>query len=225
MKRRLGYLGLWLVATVLAVGMAWLGLRSVLVAAAPGRLDLLDQLGADNPRGRDVVALGLPTSVPGAADPIGRGPSGIPIQPPGPGPAQPGVPGPGVPDPGGTNPAGPTVTTPPPSPRPTENGTKPSTSKPVTTTTTNPQSDPSLLGQPEPQTRTVRTKGGDSTLRFAENDVSVITARPVSGHAVKVERTSPTSVIVTFSSPTSLSRIQATWNEGPAWRITEYQYH
>ncbi|MCP3801398.1 hypothetical protein NLX83_19250 [Allokutzneria sp. A3M-2-11 16] len=210
MKRRLGYLGLWLVATVLAVGMAWLGLRSVLVAAAPGRIDLLDQLGADSPRATDVVALGPPTSVPGATDPTSRGPSGIPIQPPGP------HPGPG----------GPSATTPPSSSlRPTENGTKPSTSRPGTTTTTRPQTDPSPLGQPEPQTRTVRTRGGDSTLRFAENDVSVLTARPVSGHAVKVERTSATSVVVTFSSPTSLSRIQAAWNEGPAWRITEYQYH
>ena len=210
MKRRLGYLGLWLVATVLAVGMAWLGLRSVLVAAAPGRLDLLDHLSADGSRASgagDAVALGPPTSVPGATGPTGRGPSGIPIQPPGP------------------NPGGPSVTTPPSSPRPTENGSKPTTTRPGgTTTTTTPQTDPSVLGKPEPQTRTVRTRGGDSTLRFAENDVSVLTARPVSGHAVKVERTSATAVVVTFSSPTSVSRIQATWDEGPSWRIIEYQY-
>src|SRR5687767_8675559 len=102
MKRRLGYLGLWLVATVLAVGMAWLGLRSVLVAAAPGRLDLLDQLSADDSRvsgANDVVALAPPTSVPGATGPTGRGPSDIPIQPPGP-------------NPGGPGPGGPSVTTP-----------------------------------------------------------------------------------------------------------------
>ncbi|GAA4031635.1 hypothetical protein GCM10022247_65850 [Allokutzneria multivorans] len=221
MKRRLGYLGLWLVATALAVGMAWLGLRSVLVAAAPGRLDLLDHLGAETARASgngDAIALGPPTSAAGATGPLApTGRSGIPIHPPGPG-----SPGPGPVDPGF-----PTTTTPPPNVRPTENGTKPTTTRPTVgagTTTTTPQTDPSLLGQPEPQTRTVRTRGGDSTLRFAQDDVSVVTARPVSGHAVKVERTSATSVIVTFSSANSFSRIQANWSDGPAWRITEYQY-
>ncbi|MFB9902830.1 hypothetical protein [Allokutzneria oryzae] len=228
MKRRVGYLGLWLVATALSVVMAWLGLRSVLVAAAPGRLDLLDQLNASSgsaghgQRGgsaTDDVALGPATSVPGHSGALGGPPGptgsrdipGIPIQPPGP------------------NPGDPVVTTAPPSTRPSQNGggTPSSSNRPTgsnTTTTTSAAADPSLLGKPtEGQTRTIRTKGGDSTLRFAESDVSVVSAKPVSGHSVKVEQVSATSVVVTFASPTSVSRIQANWVEGPAWRITEIQ--
>ncbi len=69
--------------------------------------------------------------------------------------------------------------------------------------------------------RTVAVKGGSARLRFAKDEVKVLGTEAKSGFTAAFNSESPTTAVVTFSSPDHTSKITAYWLNGAKARITE----
>jgi hypothetical protein len=119
-----------------------------------------------------------------------------------------------------------TTTTTPPAAAPAPTTTTPT---PVTTTTTavEPPPLPSEEGtwtrqeNGEPvYLRSFRLHGGVAAVRFAPRDLQPISATPHQGFAANVEQPAD-AVVVEFTAPGHRSRLEATWVNGPQWRIIE----
>ncbi|QFZ19331.1 hypothetical protein [Saccharothrix syringae] len=112
----------------------------------------------------------------------------------------------------------PTTTT----PEPTTTTATPAT----TTTTAAPPPLPSEQGTWTEQDgeqvylRSFRLQGGVAAVRFAARDMQPISATPRQGFAATVEQPAD-AVVVEFTGPGHRSRLEATWVNGPQWRIVE----
>ncbi|GAA1303551.1 hypothetical protein [Saccharothrix xinjiangensis] len=103
------------------------------------------------------------------------------------------------------------------------------TAVPVTTTTTTTVAPPPLPseegtwteqgGQPV-YLRSFRLRGGVAAVRFAPRDLQPISASPHQGFSATVEQPAD-AVVVEFSGAGHRSRLEATWVDGPQWRIVE----
>ncbi|MEJ2858293.1 MULTISPECIES: hypothetical protein [unclassified Saccharothrix] len=100
----------------------------------------------------------------------------------------------------------------------------------TTTTTTVPTTTPPPL-PPENGTwseqngepvylRSFRLQGGVAAIRFSASEIEPISATPRQGFAATVEQPAD-AVVVEFVGPDHRSRIEATWVNGPQWRIVE----
>ncbi|MFT7836100.1 hypothetical protein Q5530_08095 [Saccharothrix sp. BKS2] len=120
----------------------------------------------------------------------------------------------------------PTTTTPPPivTTAPTTTTTTATTT--TTTTTAEPPPLPSEEGtwtrqDGEPvYLRSFRLHGGVAAVRFAPRDLQPISATPHQGFAATVEQPAD-AVVVEFTGAGHRSRLEATWVNGPQWRIIE----
>jgi hypothetical protein len=181
MRRTLGSVGAWLLATSLAVLVSWLGVQSVRFAAVPDRVSPMTAAEA-----RKVV--------PQSASPT-------------PAPA-------------------PTTDTPSPTPTPT-----PSESLLAAGSPSKPPITPSFtedLWTPVPDgkggtalLRTVRTKGGTAKLRFAKDEVKVLSTEPNPGFTGTFDQQAPGVAIVTFTSPGHTSKLTAFWDRVAKVQVTE----
>ncbi|MFE9748751.1 hypothetical protein ACFYOT_27915 [Saccharothrix saharensis] len=95
-----------------------------------------------------------------------------------------------------------------------------------TTTTTTAQPLPSENGtwterdgQPV-YLRSFQLQGGVAAISFSARDMEPISATPRQGFAATVEQPAA-AVVVEFTSPGHRSRLEATWVNGPQWRIVE----
>jgi hypothetical protein len=70
-------------------------------------------------------------------------------------------------------------------------------------------------------TRSVSLQGGVATVRFAESGVDPISATPRPGFAAGFQRPAANILVVDFISPGHRSRLEASWLNGPQWRIIE----
>jgi hypothetical protein len=95
-----------------------------------------------------------------------------------------------------------TVTTTPPPPLPPENGTW------------------SQQNGESVYLRSFRLQGGVAAIRFSATEIEPISATPRQGFAASVEQPAD-AVVVEFVSADHRSRIEATWVNGPQWRIVE----
>lgn len=68
--------------------------------------------------------------------------------------------------------------------------------------------------------RSFRLHGGVAAIRFSPRDMQPISATPRQGFAATVEQPAD-AVVVEFTGPGHRSRLEATWVNGPQWRILE----
>ncbi|MFD7659037.1 hypothetical protein ACFV4N_34090 [Actinosynnema sp. NPDC059797] len=170
MTRGLRYFAAWSASTAVAVGLSWLGVRSVLEAGVP-----------EPPRF--------------VAGPVQQS-SAVPT----------------------TTTAAP-VSAPPPA----------TVTVVITTTTTTTTAAAQLPseegtwveqgGQPV-YLRSFRLRGGVAAVRFAPRDLQPISATPHQGFSATVEQPAD-AVVVEFAGAGHRSRLEATWVNGPQWRIVE----
>ncbi|MFI9816076.1 hypothetical protein [Saccharothrix variisporea] len=96
----------------------------------------------------------------------------------------------------------------------------------TTTTTTTPPPLPPENGTWSQQNgepvylRSFRLQGGVAAIRFSATEIEPISATPRQGFAASVEQPAH-AVVVEFVGPDHRSRIEATWVDGPQWRIVE----
>lgn len=69
--------------------------------------------------------------------------------------------------------------------------------------------------------RSFQLDGGEVAVRFAADSVQTISATPRQGFAVSVQQPTGTSLVVEFQSSAEKSKLEANWQEGPRWKITE----
>ncbi|WNV88617.1 hypothetical protein [Umezawaea sp. Da 62-37] len=69
--------------------------------------------------------------------------------------------------------------------------------------------------------RSFQLDGGEVAVRFAADSVQTISATPRQGFAVSVQQPAGTSLVVEFQNPTEKSKLEANWQDGPRWKITE----
>lgn len=69
--------------------------------------------------------------------------------------------------------------------------------------------------------RSFQLDGGEVAVHFASDGVQTISATPRQGFAVSVQEPSDTSLVVEFQSPAEKSKLEANWQDGPRWKITE----
>lgn len=68
--------------------------------------------------------------------------------------------------------------------------------------------------------RSFRLQGGVAAIRFSASEIEPISATPRQGFAASVEQPAD-AVVVEFVSAGHRSRLEATWINGPQWRIVE----
>jgi hypothetical protein len=164
-RRRLAYVLVWTLATTATMGASWLGIRSVLHAAAPSRTTPL---------------------------------SAVELRQ-----------------------AAPTQTTPPPAPaspsRAPAAGPSPSASaSPSASWTPVPHGDGGTAYR-----RTFRVRGGTVTCLVEPSGARVLDTQANRGFNTEQARPDPRSVMVSFISNAHVSRVYATWRNGPYAEITE----
>jgi hypothetical protein len=69
--------------------------------------------------------------------------------------------------------------------------------------------------------RSFQLDGGEVAVRFGADSVQTISATPRQGFAVSVQQPTGTTLVVEFQSPTEKSKLEANWQDGPRWKITE----
>lgn len=69
--------------------------------------------------------------------------------------------------------------------------------------------------------RSFRLKGGEVTARFTRQNVEAMSAVPHEGYSVSVEQPGGPLVVNFRTADGRLSRLEATWGDGPQWRIIE----
>jgi len=69
--------------------------------------------------------------------------------------------------------------------------------------------------------RSFQLDGGEVAVRFGADAVQTISATPRQGFAVSVQQPTATTLVVEFQSPTEKSKLEANWQDGPRWKITE----
>ncbi|GAA0232492.1 hypothetical protein GCM10010492_34060 [Saccharothrix mutabilis subsp. mutabilis] len=103
--------------------------------------------------------------------------------------------------------------------------TTPPTTTTTTTTTTVPPLPPEngtwseQNGEPV-YLRSFRLQGGVTAIRFSASEIEPISATPRQGFAASVEQPAD-AVVVEFVGAGHRSRLEATWVNGPQWRIVE----
>ncbi|MBP2337616.1 hypothetical protein JOF41_003794 [Saccharothrix coeruleofusca] len=114
-----------------------------------------------------------------------------------------------------------TAAVPPPASRPTT-----TTTGITTTTTTATQPLPSeegtwteIDGKPA-YLRSFTTQGGVASVRFSPGAMQPISATPRQGYAASVELPAD-AVVVVFTGSGRTSRLEASWHDGPVWRVLE----
>lgn len=173
MRRTLGSMGAWFLATSLAVLVSWLGVQSVRLAAVPDRVSPMSAAEARK-------------MVPQTATPT-----------PAPGPS-------------------------------TESPTPSASASPSASTAPSPSVTPSDDWTPVPDgrggtalMRNIYVTGGFARLRFAANDVRVISTTPAQGFTASFAQQSPGVATVTFTSEKHTSRITAYWDRTARAQVSE----
>ena len=180
-RRRLAYAVAWTLATAATVGASWLGIRSVLDAAAPHRTT---PFSAAELRG---AAPTTPTTTP---------------------PFVPSAPPPTV---------APTSSL---SPQPTP------TSTPTPGASASPAPSDGWVAVPSGSggtayRRVFRVRGGDVTFWVEEPGVRILEAQAAPGFTAVHTRFDQRSLMVSFISSGHISRVYATWRDGPYAEVTE----
>jgi hypothetical protein len=180
MRRTLGSVGAWLLATGLAVLVSWLGVQSVRFAAVPDRVSPMSAAEAR----RVAPKSGTPAPAPA-----------------------------------------PTSDAPSPSVTPSVRGSVSATATPGDASGS---PTPSETWTPIPDgkggtalLRTITVQGGSARLRFADNDVRVISTQPATGFRASFDQKAPGQAVVTFTSPGHTSTITAYWERGARAQVSE----
>ncbi len=125
-----------------------------------------------------------------------------------------------------------TTTTTTPKPTASTSSSAPSTSSSTSSTTSSTSaSPPARLASTEGSwveengkqvyIRSFQLDGGEVAVRFASDSVQTISATPRQGFAVSVQQPAGTTLVVEFTSPAEKSKLEANWQDGPRWKITE----
>jgi hypothetical protein len=69
--------------------------------------------------------------------------------------------------------------------------------------------------------RSFQLDGGEAAVRFSADSVQTISATPRQGFAVSVQQPAGTSLVVEFQNSAEKSKLEANWQDGPRWKITE----
>jgi len=180
-RRRLAYVVAWTLATAATVAASWLGIRSVLDAAAPPRTT---PFSAAELRG---AAPTTPTTTPPFV-PSAPPPTVVPTSSLSPHPTPTSTPTPGASA----------------SPAPSDGWVAVSNGSGGTA-----------------YRRLFRVRGGDVTFWVDEREVRVVEARAALGFAPVHTRFDQRSLMVSFISAGHISRVYATWRDGPYAEVTE----
>ncbi|GLZ33819.1 hypothetical protein Lesp02_60070 [Lentzea sp. NBRC 105346] len=188
MRRSVGYLSAWAVATTVAVGLSWLGIRSALDSGVTAEPQALVSTDGGQPAIVDApsiteVASPAPTTVSSSVAP-------------------------------------PAAPTPVPGPPPATRANVPTT---TTTAAKAPaaQPDQGVWQSDGSYVRSFQLKGGEVTARFTPQNVEAMSAVPHEGYSVSVEQPGGPLVVNFRTTSGRLSRLEATWGDGPTWKIIE----
>jgi hypothetical protein len=64
-------------------------------------------------------------------------------------------------------------------------------------------------------------RGGDVVVRYRPQGVQALSATPADGYSVQVEQPGGPLVVNFRNAAGRLSRLEATWNDGPAAKVVE----
>ena len=201
MRKTLPYLGVWIVAGLLAVTLARVGVSMVTERVT---VDRPAPLSATQVRDKRTRATETPLTDELTTTTIGSNPvdPASPIE----NPSDPSTSDPSTSDP---SPSGgsPTATSAPPTGNSGTGPNGPAPTGPAVTTAS--------------VTRTYDLVGGTVTLRFTSAQVTVLTATPKAGFSVDIDETHENGTRVEFESEDHRSRVDAWWDGGPQDEVRE----
>ena len=199
MRKTLPYLGVWIVAGLLAVTLASVGVSMVTERVTVDRPAPLSATQVRDKRTRATETpltdeLTTTTIVSNPVDPAS------PIENPS--------------DPSTSDPS-PSGGSPPPTPAPPTDNSGTGTNGPAPTAPATPPVTTASV------TRTYDLVGGTVTLRFTSAQVTVLTATPKAGFSVDIDQTHENGTRVEFESEDHRSRVDAWWDGGPQDDVRE----